>query len=54
MSVGVLAGAMAVAPASAADGNRSTNIALNRSGTLLFAANRETDTVTVFEVDERQ
>jgi YVTN family beta-propeller protein len=52
VSVGVLAGAMAVATPAEAHGNRSTNIALNRSGKLLFAANRETDTVTVFEVDE--
>ena len=50
LSVGVLAGALAVAPAWAADGNRSTNIALNRSGTLLYVANREANSLTIFRV----
>jgi hypothetical protein len=42
LSAGVLACGMATASAWAAgDGPRSTNIALNPSGTLLFVANRE-------------
>jgi YVTN family beta-propeller protein len=51
LTTGVLAGGMAIGPAWAAgDDPRSTNIALNRSGSLLFVANREADSLTVFEV----
>jgi YVTN family beta-propeller protein len=40
-----------MAPAWAAgDDPRSTNIALNRGGTLLFVANREADSLTIFQV----
>jgi DNA-binding beta-propeller fold protein YncE len=43
--------AMAIGPAWAAgDDPRSTSIALNRGGTLLFVANREADSLTVFAV----
>jgi YVTN family beta-propeller protein len=50
LAAGVLACATAC-PAWAAGGDaRSTNIALNRSGTLLFVANREADSLTVFSV----
>jgi YVTN family beta-propeller protein len=53
LSAGVLAWGMATAPAWAAgDDSRSTNIALNRSGTLLFVANREADSLTIFQVGE--
>jgi YVTN family beta-propeller protein len=53
LSAGVLAWGMAMAPAWAAgDDARSTTIALNRSGTLLFVANREADSLTIFEVDK--
>jgi YVTN family beta-propeller protein len=42
---------MAMGPAWAAgDDPRSTSIALNRGGTLLFVANREADSLTVFAV----
>jgi YVTN family beta-propeller protein len=48
---GVLAGVMTIGQAWAAgDDPRSTSIALNRGGTLLFVANREADSLTVFAV----
>ncbi len=48
---GVLAGGMTIGQAWAAgDDPRSTSIALNRGGTLLFVANREADSLTVFAV----
>src|SRR5262245_9794009 len=51
LTAGVIAGAPALGPAWAAgDAPRSTSIALNRGGTLLFVANREEDSLTVFAV----
>ena len=51
LTAGVLAGGMAIGPAWAAgDDSRSISIALNRSGDLLFVANREADSLTVFAV----
>jgi YVTN family beta-propeller protein len=51
LTAGVLVGGMAIGPAWAAgDDPRSTSIALNRGGTLLFVANREADSLTVFAV----
>ena len=48
---GVLAGGMTIGQAWAAgDDPRSTSIALNQGGTLLFVANREADSLTVFAV----
>ena len=51
LAAGVLAGGMTIGQAWAAgDDPRSTSIALNRGGTLLFVANREADSLTVFAV----
>jgi YVTN family beta-propeller protein len=50
LSACVLACGLAAPAWAAGDDPRSTNIALSRSGTLLFVANREADSLTVFRV----